>query len=228
MAENITFTSNIKVVSPVFFRDRIAALQTTAPCVNICTWDILPRTTTQGRSGNLILKSAFSRNMPQGYTQGVRSCTSMLVADKGKKAPLFAHIRNSQENKVRLPLLGNFIHGTNAILVGSKDMFPHSKEVFNTLKEHVQKKQIPITSLQGLRAVWEAHLAYISDIDTLYLCINKIQTKKGTPEYIHSMRGLSNVFRSVEISPTDKIEFLNPMKEMFVRLILQRRNRSIS
>ncbi len=227
MADNIAFTSNIKVVSPVFFRDRIAALRASAPCVNICTWDILPRITTQGRNGNQILKSAFSRNMPQGYTQGVRSCTSMLVAERGKKAPLFAHIRNSQENTIRLPLLGNFIHGTNAILVGSKDMFPHSKEVFNTLKEQVQNKQIPLTSLQGLKAVWEAHLAYISDIDTLYLCVNEIQSKKGKPDYVRNMKGLSKVFRSVEISPTDKIEFLSPVKEMFAKMALQRKKRSI-
>jgi len=214
MNNNPTFTSHIKVVSPAFFNSKVAAMCERGLCTNINTWNIIPGKSETNRIGNEVLKSAFSTNMERGYTKGVRSCTSMLVANKGHNASVFEHIRNSLYNLANLPLLEKFINGTNAIIIGSKNMFPHSKEVFQAMQKQAADKRLPTTILQGLKNDWEAHVAYNSIEDTLYLAVNQIQNPL---EYIMENTGLKRIFKQVKISPTDDIEFITSAKEAIIK-----------
>lgn len=202
--DNLAFKTNIKCVSPRFFnRKTMNMFCSKEGCNIISRFDIDPIEHLKECTGYRI-------NTRQCYTEKVRTCTAGVVVDKGKKAPLFIHVSNSRRNKRDANLLQKFFHGTNAILIGSKDMFSYSRAVFDKFKNFALSKKLPLTMMQGLDRKWQANLAYNSDEDTLYLCVNNAAKES---EYVKNMKELKQIFRKVEISPTDNIEFVNRFKQ---------------
>lgn len=194
---NLAFKTNIRVVSPNRFRNIIVGLYGKGPLDEIVQFDIVPEIK------NPIFK-AFATKVKNIYTKNIRTCTGVLVANKGKEASLFGHFYNSPENVKDTEILEPFMKGTNAILVGSKDQFYYSSEVFDTFKEKIKKRNIPMTIMKSLNPDYEANIAYTSEDDELILCVKNAFKPK---EYVHDMTELKKVFRMVKISPTDTIQF---------------------
>lgn len=202
-SSTITFKSNIKIVSPKFFQQQTRKMFRNPECEIIGNFDIIP---------SILQKDfyAYRKDLALGFTQRVRTCTAGVIANKGQNASLFMHILNSKENKKSLDILTDGFHGTNAILIGSKNGFSYSNDIFDKLKRYAKNKNLPVTILKGLATNWEANLAYIAKEDTLYLSVNKITNKS---EYVNSIKKLKEVFKKVEISPNDSVEIFGDLKQ---------------
>ena len=197
-SNNVAFQSRIIVLSPERFNKTVNKMRK-----GIGHFDCIYKYDLNLEKGLDQSYKAYRNNVDKIVTEGVRSCTSIIKANKGSKAPLIAHIRNSQANLNALDQLDTKIDGTNAIIIGSKRFFKNSKEVFDTIEQKV--KTIPTTIMKGLKLRWEAHLAYDSKIDTLYLCVNEITNKR--PKYAKNIKELKSCFDKFVISCTDKIDF---------------------
>lgn len=194
---NLAFKTNIRVVSPNRFRYVVDELYKKGPLEQIVQFDIVPAIK------NPVFK-AFLTKINNVYTKHIRTCTGVLVANKGKEASLFGHFYNSQENVRNSKKLEEYIFGTNAILIGSKRWFMDSAEVFNAFNEKIKKRNIPRTIMKSLNINYEANMAYTAENDELILCVKNAFNPK---EYVHDMADLKKVFGRVKISPTDTIQF---------------------
>lgn len=207
--DNIAFKTNIKCVSPDYFRHKVwQMIKSSKNYKLINNFDINPTLKYNGCRG-------YRTNITEGYTENIRTCTAGIVANKGEKAPLFMHILNSEKNYKDINLLEEFFHGTNAIIIGSKDTFSYSRAVFDKLKHIAAKKQLPLTIMRGLPLTWQASLAYQSEQDTLYLCVNDNAQKS---KYVKNEKMLRQIFKKIEISPTDNIEFLSKFQEFLLMI----------
>lgn len=203
---SLTFQSNIKFVSPRFYKYKTGEMFKQKNCEIIGNWEILPKTDKKDFY-------AYRTNMNLGFTNRVRTCTAGIVANKGNNASLFMHVLNSSDNLNYGNLLKKYFQGTNAILIGSKNGFTHSPQVFEKLQKFALNNHLPLTVMKGLNKIWEANLAYCSDEDTLYLCVNNIINPS---EYINKPPKLKKVFRKVQISPKDNVEYLSRFQELLL------------
>ncbi len=206
---NLTFQSKIRIVSPQFFQYKSMKMWKNPNCKLIDVWDIIPRYEMKDFPG-------YRTNMDLGFTYGVRTCTAGVVVNQGKPASLFMHLLNSSANLKHMSFIKDYFKGTNAILVGSKDNFSYSIQVFNKLKNYTLNNGIPFTIMRRLAREWQANLAYVSKEDTLYLCVNNIIENT---RYVKNMKQLQETFKEIEISPTDTVEFLSWSKELLLRLL---------
>lgn len=191
------FNSNIKIVSPKHF-DRIVEKMSKDGAKNVTNWDIAPATKEVHRYG-------YIRNMKDGFTKEVRSCTAGVIASDRKVAPLFMHISNTADNCINLPRLHGMMWGKNAILVGSKNICNLSSYLFNAIKRCLTQENIPVSIFEDLNDYYEAHLAYKSESDTLYLAINDA-TNIGN--FVKNQDELNKAFRNIQLSSYDNVEFL--------------------
>ena len=200
--QNITFKSKLIFVSPNTYHEVCKNISKSLHYENIQVWDVCPEYFEKTwRLSKVWL--GWRKNMEKGFTDGVRSCTAGIAVDKGKPAPFFWHIEDDSDNNEHLKKLKDFIKGTNAIIVGSKSYFLHSTAIFEKFKKYTKSKNLPTTIMQDLKMYWQANLAYDSKDDTLYLCVNNI----NTDEYVDSRQKLDEVFRKVKISEADEVEF---------------------
>ncbi|MBQ8168027.1 hypothetical protein IJZ97_01250 [bacterium] len=190
-----TFQSRIVVLSPERFNKTVNRMRD-----GLRNFDCIYEYDLDIKEGS----KAYRTNVDNIVTEGVRSCTAVVKANKGSKAPLVAHIRNSEENLKRLYLLDTPNECTNAILIGSKRFYKKSSEVFDAIMR--KAKNVPTTIMKGLKLRWEAQIAFNSKKDTLYLCVNEINNKR--PKYAKNMKDLKSCFDKFVISSEDKIEFL--------------------
>ena len=196
---NISFGTKIKVIPPRCYRRIARKMGKTKGCEIIKDWDI--------GSGS---PRAFRENINLGGTGGIRSCTAGITVKKGGNAPLFWHIYDCPENIDAFPILEEKMQGDNAIIVGSKQKYYYSNKLFNKFQKALHKKIIPTTVLRSLALEWQAFMAYTSKDDTMYLCFTNIDKPY---EYVKSWKDLKNIVRTIKISPTDSIEFVNSLKE---------------
>ena len=202
---NLAFKTNIRVVSPNKFRRIVDKLCLTGSLKEIVFFDI--------KSEPDIPKfKAYATKIKNVFTKHIRTCTGVLVADKGKEASLFGHFYNSQENIRDSKILEPYMEGTNAILIVSKRHFYYSNDVFNTFRDKIRKRKIPITILKSLNINYEANMAYTADNDELILCVKNTFNPK---EYARDMRDLKKIFRHVKISSADTLEFDTKPKATF-------------
>lgn len=209
--DNLNFGTNIKVVSPRFYKFKTNDMFSNKNCKFIDYWEIKPC--------DEYIKNglyAYRNNVESGFTNNIRSCTAGIISNKKEKASLFFHIFNSEKNLQDLEILKKFFKGNNAILVGSKENVPFSTEIFEELKNSAIKNNLPLTILQLLKKRLEANLAYDSHKDTLFMCVNDVLDKH---QYVESMDELKEAFKTVNISDADNIKFLSRYEEEFLRFV---------
>lgn len=209
----VSFKSTIRVVSPECFDIVCDKMKNSSKYENIDNWDIVPELINSTDNKYANAWQGFRINLDKGYTKGVRSCVAGVAPRFGRKASLFWHIENTRNNKENLHFLEeHFKKASNCILVGSKSRYDYSALIFNKLKNTILNNKIPITVMQDLENEWEAHLAYFSRGDVLYLAINKIRGDQN--DYVKNLEELKSKFKLFAISKKDKLEFLN--KENFL------------
>ena len=202
MSNNISFKSNIRLVSPRYF-EKISEKINSQKGEFIDCYDLIPFL-------NKIDYLAFRTNMEKGSTEGVLSCTAGVVARKGENCSLFMHLFNSKENIKNLKIIKKFFSGTNCILIGSKKELPYSKKLFSLIEKQAKKANLPITKMQGLSPSYEANLAYISNEDTLFVCIKDSNISRN---YAKNKNDLKKLFDKLLISKNDKIIDVNRFRE---------------
>ena len=208
--DNISFKTNIKIVSPYKFRRITNKMKNFENCQCIEFWDIVPYI--DGPT------PAYRTNVEYGYTKGVRSCTAVLTAKERNKAQFFGHMDGSKYNMLKLPLIKNKMkQGDNVIIIGAKPEYEDSVDFCNKVQRVFKRKRkpIPITKLCFMDNQYEANIAYESGKDIMYLCIK--YCGKNHP-FVKSMKNLKKVFKQVEISPKDKIIFPNA-KELVASIL---------
>lgn len=201
---NITFKTRIVFLSPKGFRKVFGAWKN-KNFANICHFDI-----TNNENDRF---SCYKTNIKRGYTKGIKTCTAGVCVNKGEKAPLFWHIENTHANIENFPIISNIIQGTNAIIIGSKNNYKHSKELFEKFVEEMKCKSIPTTLIQGTKHS-EAHMMYESTNDALYVCINDIYKKDN---YVKSIEDLQNTCDFLKISQNDSIEFYDTLPQKTIK-----------
>ena len=210
---NLEFKSNIYVISPEAFYRLKKRMDKNPLCENITNWFIRPDIDVECFNGEKYWY-AYRENVLCGSTDGIRTCTGGITIDKGKKAPLFWHILNCETNSQNLSLITDKIKGTNVFMIGAKKGSPYSVPNFEYIYNKVLSKSIPMTAFKGLSPFWEAHVAYSSINDTIYLCVS---LSKNPYLYIKDLKGLKSVFDFVQISTKDKLKFLSPLQELILR-----------
>ncbi len=209
--DNISFKTNIKIVSPYKFKRITNKMKKFENCQCIEYWDIVPYI--DGPT------PAYRTNVEYGYTEGVRSCTAVLTVKDGLNAPFFGHMDGSKYNILKLPLIKNKMkQGDNVIIIGAKPEYEDSVDFCNKVQRVFKQKQIqiPITKFCFMDNQYEANIAYESAKDIMYLCVK--YCRKNYP-FVKSMKNLKKVFKQVEISSKDKIIFPN-LKELFCSLLI--------
>ena len=204
----ISFKSNIRIVSPKrfekisqnIFRNNGELIS----CYNLDTC-----------YGGIDFQ-AYRTMMKAGFTKGVRSCTSGLIVSKDKKTSSFFHVFNSIENILHLNKIKNLFDGNNCILIGGKEVCPESAELFNEVNSIAKKTKLPTTIMYNLANTFEANIAYLSNKDTLYLCVKDIFKQNN---YAKNIKDLKLVFKEFQISEKDNIIPLNRMKELLENLL---------
>ena len=209
----ISFKSKIVFVSTKTYKTICKKLEKTNVCKNIKNWDVCPHSFEEFWLGEDYW-CGWRRNVINGYTRGVKTCTAGLCVDKSKPAPLFWHIENTEINHKQVNKLKPFLAGTSAIIVGSKPDFNYSRAIFEKFKRFTKKNNLPTTFFQELKYSWQANLAYTAKDDTLYLNINNIDNPQ---KHVRSLKDLYNTFLKVKISPRDNLEFPNKIKDFLLR-----------
>lgn len=209
---DVSFKSNIVFVSPKTYKSICKNFSKNSDCQNIKHWNV--NSNFQKLKCDASYWCGWRKNLKLGYTKGVRSCTAGVAVNQGKPASLFWHIENTKSNRLNLKYLKNSITGTNAIIIGSKEYFRHSKAVFEKFKRYTKSRNLPTSIFQNLHLHWQANLAYHSKSDTLYLCVNNIRKPL---EYVNSMNKLKEVFATVQVSQKDNLKFTNPISAFLLR-----------
>lgn len=201
-SNNTSFKSKIKVLHINDFDKVTDMLERSGNCKYISNYRIVPKSDYPCFYG-------YRQNIKKAYTNDIRSCTAGLVADVKKKiAPLFFHLYDCVENIDSASVLADIAKGSNAFIAGSKDKYQYSTPLFEKLKQIIRDKKIPMTILQALNLYWQAHLAYDSESDSVYLSVEKQGCYiPKSPTCVKSMTELKEVFKHVCISPVDTVEF---------------------
>lgn len=209
MDNNVSFKSNIRIVSPKRFDIlSLKFYQKNAEFIYQYNLDSC--------FGGIDYQ-AYRTQMKMGFTKGVRSCTAGLIVANDKKSSSFFHLFNSVENILNLNKIKKIFNGNNCILIGGKEACPDSIELFNEINNNAKKSQLPTTLMCNLANAFEADIAYSSKKDTLYLCVKNIFNKQ---KYAKNQKDLKLLFKQFEISPKDKIISQNPVKEFFENLFI--------
>lgn len=203
-----SFKSNIKIVAPNQFQKIVQSMEKEDGYDAIFQWEIVP---------DFVKFKQFKSYRTDAQlvsTEGIRSCTGGVVANRGKNASLAMHIGDTETNLKNINILEPYIRGTNAILIGSKSQFEHSPVVYRKIKNMIQRNKIPLTEFRRLQLRMEANYAYDSQSDTLFLSINDIQNPNI---FVKTMQELKSAFRHVKISRKDTIEFLTTQPPSYFR-----------
>lgn len=203
---NIAFKTRIRIVDNRRFQAITKGLKRKSTLIEITHWNILE---------NDPLFKSYAINANNIQTKFIRTCTGILIANKGKKASLFGHFYHSQENiQASEQLEPHIKKGSNAIIIGSKSIGRYSRELFDTLRDKVRKKHIPLTLMKFEDVGCEGHMAYAADNDELYLCIHNVDTHKC----VQNMEDLKKAMGTLKISEADTIEFETRPKNFWVKI----------
>lgn len=205
--DNVSFTSKIRIVSPKRF-DKIAANMYLRDAEYISQYNL------DTCFGGIDFQ-AFRTKMKEGFTDGVRSCTSALVVAKDKKTSSFMHIFNSISNIKNLNKVRNLFNGNNCILIGGKKACTKSTELFNAVETIAEKSKMPTTVMSNMASAFEANVAYTIKNDTMYLCVKDIFKPEN---YAKTVKDLKLIFKKFKLSKEDSIIPFNPIKETFENL----------
>ena len=205
---DISFKSNIRIVSPKRFEKVSQKIfHNNGELINCYDLDTC--------LGGIDFQ-AYRTKMKAGFTKGVRSCTCGLIVAKDKKTSSFFHLFNSIENILHLNKIKNLFNGNNSILIGGKEVCPESAKLFNNVNNIAEKSKLPTTIMYNLANRFEADVAYLSNKDTLYLCVKDIFEPNN---YVKNIEDLKLVFKELKISEKDNIIPLNQIKEFFENLL---------
>ena len=147
---NTAFKTRIRIVDTRRFQTITKELKRKATLKEITHWDILEKKP---------LHKSYAVNVKNIQTKFIRTCTGVLIANKGKEASLFGHFYHSLENIQASDQLNTYMKGSNAILIGSKSIGLYSRELFDTLRDKVRKNHIPMTLMKFEDVGCEAHMA---------------------------------------------------------------------
>lgn len=198
---NISFKSNIKIVSPAKYKMLTEKMAQNSSCEYIYEWRFLKH-----KLLNLSKTNPYRLNANQVVTEGIRSCTGCFVVDKkSKNLPLAFHLYDELNSVEKVEDLDKFIKGTNAFLIGARGKFKDSLPLFNKCENMLKKNKIPTTIMKDFRGKWEADIAYDSTNDDIIICIKDIFDPR---KYVNNFPELKNSFNKFELSPTDTMEFL--------------------
>ena len=201
--DGLAFKSRIVFLSPKGLR-KVAEQYRNKDLAYIVHYNILPDAP--------VLSNCYRQNVKVGITNGVKTCSSGICVEKGQEAPLFWHVEDNSFNMENLPLLTNLIQGTNAIIIGAKENYKLSCEMFDKFVEQLHLKNIPTTIIKGTKTS-EADLLYEAKKDTLYVCMRDIYQKD---HYVKSKLDLDKTCDVVKISPTDSVEFYDELPKISV------------
>ena len=205
---DVSFTSRIRIVSPKRF-DKIAANMYLRDAEYISQYNL------DTCFGGIDFQ-AFRTRMKEGFTSGVRSCTSALVVAKDRQSSSFMHLFNSVSNIKNLGKVKNLFNGNNCILIGGKKACTNSKELFNAVETIAEKSEMPTTIMSDMAAAFEADVAYSAKKDTMFLCVKDIFKPEN---YAKTKKDLKLIFKKFKLSKEDSIIPFNPIKEKFENLL---------
>ena len=192
MDNNVSFKSKINFVSYDKFQ------RTVRPSIHYIPY---------GNDAPLYIKAS------NFFTESVRTCTAGGITDTISNALGF-HIIDSLENEIKINNIGNtlsnIIRGDNirGLLVGSKDyaLNPHSKNIFNSLKEILMQKIPKISFFQEHQMVQsETFVHYDVKNDTWTLCTRYKQPNANAYFDVLSYEKLKNIFRKIHIADGDEL-----------------------
>ena len=204
---DVSFTSRIKIVSPKRF-EKITANMYKRDAEYIGSYDL------DTCFGGIDFQ-AYRTKMKEGFTSGVRSCTSALIVAKDKQSSSFMHLFNSISNIQNLNKVKNLFNGNNCILIGGKKACTNSKELFNAVETIAEKSEMPTTIMSDMASAFEANIAYSTKKDTLFLCVKDIFKPEN---YAKTEKDLKLIFKKFKLSKEDSIIPFNPVKETFENL----------
>ena len=192
---NLAFKTNIRVVSPTRFQSVVKDMRTKAPLKEIIWWEIMPP--------KRFKYTSYATKIKNVFTQNIRTCTGVLIANKGKNASLFGHFDGTAENIKDINVLKPYMQGTNAVLIGSKPDFQYSRKLFNNVRDEIREKGIPTTLMKFMDKEYQANMFYTSDNDELLLSISNA----FTDEFVKNMTDLEKVMSTIKISSKDTLTF---------------------
>lgn len=198
---NINFGTNIKFISPNDFNKVKKSFMFKHSCP--ATYNYNLDMVNQG-------KKCYRVGKEKNYTQGIKNCTGLVVADSQKYLNcFFAHFFPSPKNYNRLQIIEPYLKGTNAVLVGSKSTCSFSDKMYEEIKNICKRKNMSITGFKDFNQEWEADIAYEAKKDNLYICLKQILFKKDDiSNYVDSMNKLKLFCNEITISDKDNIEFI--------------------
>ena len=208
--KNLNFKSNIYVVTPKDYENLTDEMSKNPEYKNIYNFLI-------GKKDDEFIKfRAYRTNSNLISTEDVRSCTLLHCINKGNCAPLTLHAYDSKENLENLPRLEPYVKGTNAFIMGSKSEYEFSSLIFDTCEKMINKEKIPVTIFKDLDKYWQASMAYISKTDSIFVCISEIMNPRN---FVKNMEELIKIFKTVKLSPTDRIEFIMGNKDKIKQIL---------
>lgn len=196
---NLNFKSEIQILPPKEYEKVIGEMERNLEYKNIFLWDIVPKDDRYEKN------YAYRTNSTLISTEDVRSCTLLHLVDEGKPSPLTMHASDNTENINNLSKLNQYIKGTNAFMMGSKEQYELSPILFEKTEKMIKKKKIPATIFKNLDLFWQASMAYNSKQNIIFLTISEVMNPKN---YVKNLEELKNVFSKIQISPKDTIQFI--------------------
>lgn len=197
---NISFGTNIKIISPTDFAKIRKSLLFTPSSKNfIYNFDILKNCKSS--------KQCYRVNSNKCTTTEIRTCIGINITNlKKKTSSFFAHFYHSKDTLNSLNIIKKYIKGDNALIIGQRrDKFAFSNEIYDTLLNYCNKNNIPVTKLRGLREGYEADMSYEGKTDSLFICISKIRNNN---KFVRNIEQLKHAFEETSLAPCDNIEFL--------------------
>lgn len=197
---NLTFKANIKIVSPADYNLADWKLSRNNNIEEIDRWMLNPKLVDKPE------QKCYRVNAEVVNTKGIRSCVAGVFFDKNNSESLVMHIYDSQDNFERLSTLNPHIKGKSGFLIGSREDYPESKEIFKYFNDQIKLKNIKTTILEGFNDMWEASFIYLAKANEIILCIKDILNPQ---KYVKNKDELMKAFKRVVISPNDTIEFIS-------------------
>ena len=151
------------------------------------------------------------------YTVNIRTCTAGGLFDTKNKIFLGFHLLDYIDNMENIKqIIANMFsqvkNPDKAFLLGGKalngNVAPYSMDMFNELKDAFTQRIENLTVFEEHKYPWsETDFHYNSATDRLDICSMYRRNQGENEKYILSKEELEDCFKSVTISPDDKLIF---------------------